>query len=364
MSSIFINNVWGKIMSRREVIRQYVDGIIDGIKLESFRKYAYHHTYSVAEYCNLLALQRGLDTELGYIMGLLHDVYAYKTGSYMYHNISGADMVRVVLRHLDFTDEEKTLIQTAILHHDDIECIQGEYDELLKDADLLHIFIRSGSKSIKKSWENRLETLLTSLNIPVHNKLEVCENSKTNDKPSFERVKLGDIAEDLAGKKIQGLKSDSDFCKIIHYFPEASAFDELINAWCAAFVYHCVILANLELPIRYKPTANTRFACVEAWYQWGRECGFCYYEKDGFNPTRGDILIYDSIIPEANKPQNTPWHDHIGIVLDSDSDHVLVAEGNVNNNNISGILTRKRNSNIGCYIRIPDGYQYHLSEFN
>ena len=89
---------------------------------------------------------------------------------------------------------------------------------------------------------------------------------------------LGDIAERLARKEIVGERLDADFMKIINHFPEASSFDELTHAWCAAFVYHCCILAGLPLPIRNAPTAarasNYRFACVMAWYEWGleREC--------------------------------------------------------------------------------------------
>ncbi len=35
-----------------------------------------------------------------------------------------------------------------------------------------------------------------------------------------------------------------------------------------------------------------------------------------------------------------------------------VAEGNVGNRNVSGIVERKRDGTIGCYIRIPENYQY------
>nr|WP_252187525.1 CHAP domain-containing protein [Anaeromonas gelatinilytica] len=146
--------------------------------------------------------------------------------------------------------------------------------------------------------------------------------------------------------------------KIIKYYPEITAFDELIYAWCAAFVYHCAILAGLDIPIRYKPMANTRFACVEAWLEWGKKNEFCLHEKDGFTPSRGDIIIYNNIIPPENKPENTPWYDHIGILLSVDSENIIVAEGNIDNKNISGIICRNRNERIGCYVRIPDNYEY------
>jgi hypothetical protein len=169
---------------------------------------------------------------------------------------------------------------------------------------------------------------------------------------------MGDIAEILAHKHINGIETDTDYMKIIRYYPEDSAFNELNHAWCAAFVYHCAVIAGLELPIRYKPLANTRFACVEAWLKWGEDNHFNFWEKDGFTPSKGDIVIYNNIIPLENKPANTPWYDHIGIILDNNNDTITVAEGNIDNRNISGIVTHKHNENIGCYLRIPDKYEY------
>jgi hypothetical protein len=151
--------------------------------------------------------------------------------------------------------------------------------------------------------------------------------------------------------------------RIIRYFPEETAFDELKNNWCAAFVYHCCLEAGLSLPIRVPHTANkiagSRFAGVGAWYEWGMDNKFCLYEKDGFEPERGDILIYNNVIPNEDKAENSLWHDHIGVVISSDGDSLMVAEGNVGNKNVSGIVRRKRDDKIGCYIRIPTDYSYN-----
>ena len=162
----------------------------------------------------------------------------------------------------------------------------------------------------------------------------------------------------LAGKNIRGEKTDDFFLDIIRYYPEASAYDELTSAWCAAFVYHCALLAGITLPIRYAPSVPLRFACVGAWYEWGTRHKLCYYAKDGFVPAKGDIVIYDNIIPPENKPEGKPWYDHIGVVLSYDNDGLTVAEGNVDNKNISNIMKRKADNTVGCYIRIPNGYEY------
>ena len=103
----------------------------------------------------------------------------------------------------------------------------------------------------------------------------------------------------------------------------------------------------------------SRFNSVRGWYDWGIENGFCYYEKDGFVPARGDIVIYNNIVPIEHKEENNAWHDHIGIVLSLDGNSLMVAEGNADNKNASDIVKRKRDNTIGCYIRIPNDYVYN-----
>jgi hypothetical protein len=54
----------------------------------------------------------------------------------------------------------------------------------------------------------------------------------------------------------------------------------------------------------------------------------------------------------------TLWHDHIGIVLSCESEFLVVAEVNINNQNVSRVIKRKRDNTIGCFLRIPDDYKY------
>lgn len=187
-------------------------------------------------------------------------------------------------------------------------------------------------------------------------------SQETFKNKQFNQMQVGDIAEELAKKKIVGAKDDFDYMEIIRYYPEQYAFDELKNAWCAAFVYHCCIKAGLTLPLRTPNnavmTANYRLVCVFAWYDWGMEKGYCYFEKDGYVPKRGDIVIYNNIIHKDYKPENSTLCDHIGIVIGCNKDTLMVAEGNVNNKNVSGIVERLRDETIGCYISIPCDYEF------
>ena len=123
---------------------------------------------------------------------------------------------------------------------------------------------------------------------------------------------------------------------------------------CAAFVCHCCVEAGLELPIRY-PGVSIRFAGVGAWLEWAKLCGF-YSDGADIKPQKGDIVIYDNVIPPDKKPADSPWHDHIGIVLTAGPDTLEIAEGNAGNGNVSGIVRRNRHERIGGLVRIPDGY--------
>lgn len=343
-------------MESMRQIQAYINGILSQIEVDAQREAAYRRTYGVAQYCALLAAQRGLRTELAYAAGLLHNAYEYRTGSRMCLGQNGAEMVRVALRKIDLSADEKILIQSAIYHHEDKAHVHDEYDEVLKDADLLQCLPNGAHMQIHESALPRLENVLKSLNLPPYEKPQKNSTHDEGDRSAFRRSCMVDTARTVAGKNVQGQKNDADFLSMIRYFPEATAYDEFLYAWCAAFVYHCALEAGLVLPIRHRPNSNTRFACVGAWLKWGQERGFCFFEKDGFSPLSGDIVIYNNIIPKEKKPENTPWYDHMGIVLAVEPFGLKVAEGNVGNGNVAGIVERTRDETIGCYLRIPDGY--------
>lgn len=345
-------------MNKIDLVKTYVDGIISGMPSNGMQKYAYTHTYGVAQCCTLLALKRGLDPKLAYVSGLLHDIYAYKTGSYLCHSQSGAEMVRVAFKHEmnnAFTDDEKMIILSAIYHQSNKELVHDAYDEVLKDADVLQPVLNNGCTQIHYLAAPRLERILKEFGFSAEP--ETYSVEPTTEKQYFNRGLFADAAQQLAQLQICGEKTDSNFMEIIRYYPEVSAFDELKNAWCGAFVYHCALKAGMALPIK-QPPADCRFAGVGAWVQWGRENGFCLYDKDGFVPGKGDIVIYNGIVPKENKTEDSLWHDHIGIVLSCEGEQLTVAEGNIDNNNVSGLIQRDRGEKIGCFVRIPDGYVY------
>jgi uncharacterized protein len=126
-------------MDRIERVRQVVDEILRAQADEEWRRFGFVHLYGVSHFCALLALKRGLDVELGTIAGMLHDLWAIKTGDPTDHGRRGAPLAREILSGLDcFAEGEMATICQAVAHHREKGEVHGAYDELLKDADVLH----------------------------------------------------------------------------------------------------------------------------------------------------------------------------------------------------------------------------------
>lgn len=67
-----------------------------------------------------------------------------------------------------FSEDERKIILSAIFHHSDKKHIHDEYDELLKDADVLQHFLFSDNWHIHYDRELRLNKVLSELSIEKH----------------------------------------------------------------------------------------------------------------------------------------------------------------------------------------------------
>ncbi len=153
-------------MSRLKELREYVDKKINKIDDADKRISATAHLYGVSLAAQMLAKKRGLDPELAAMAGMLHDMHAYKKGSYDDHAHLGADLARKILGKLDLTTPEETdIICSAIYHHDDKASIDGPMDELLKDADVFDHCFKDASKAIKEKEQKRYDALCKELGI-------------------------------------------------------------------------------------------------------------------------------------------------------------------------------------------------------
>ena len=147
-------------MSRLKELRKYVDAEINKMENVKKRTGAIAHLYGVSLAGTMIAKKRGFDPELVSMAAMLHDLHAYKTGSYDDHAHKGAELARTILKELNLTDESETeKICSMIYHHDDKLVIDSPLDEVLKDADVIHHCMNDLSKEIKEKEVKRFESL-------------------------------------------------------------------------------------------------------------------------------------------------------------------------------------------------------------
>lgn len=92
-------------MSRLKELRKYVDAEINKIEDTDKRTSAIAYLYGVSLAATMIAKKRGLDPEIASMAAMMHDLHAYKTGSYDDHAHKGADLAREILVELKLTDE-------------------------------------------------------------------------------------------------------------------------------------------------------------------------------------------------------------------------------------------------------------------
>ncbi len=147
-------------MGRLKELRKTVDARLLKIEDDDKRTGAVVHLYGVSLAAQMIAKKRGLDPELSAMAAMLHDLYAYESGSYTDHAHKGADLAREILDELRLTSEEETdVICSAIWHHDDKGIVDEPMDEVLKDADVIHHCMNDLSKPVKEKEQARYDSL-------------------------------------------------------------------------------------------------------------------------------------------------------------------------------------------------------------
>lgn len=155
-------------MGRLKELRKYVDQELLTVEDLDTRKSAFVHLYGVSLAATLIAEKRGENTELACMAAMLHDLYAYKSGSYDDHAHKGAELARTILGELKLTNPEETdKICSAIYHHDDKLTVDAPFDEVLKDADVMHHTMNDLSKPIKEKEQARYEKLRSEFGLPA-----------------------------------------------------------------------------------------------------------------------------------------------------------------------------------------------------
>ncbi len=147
-------------MSRLKELREYVDNELNRMTDAGKRISATAHLYGVSLAAAMIARKRGLDPEIASMAAMLHDLHAYRTGSYDDHAHKGANLARKILNELNLTDTAETdMICSAIYCHDDKLEADGPMDEVLKDADVIHHCMNDLSKPVKEKEQARFDKL-------------------------------------------------------------------------------------------------------------------------------------------------------------------------------------------------------------
>ena len=147
-------------MSRVKDLQKQVHKILKGMDDNQKRAAAIAHLHGVSLAAVMLAKKRGENPELAAMAGLLHDLYAYKSGSYEDHAHRGAGYARQLLSEMGITTVEETeMICSAIWHHDSKAEVDAPMDEVLKDADVIHHSLGDPTKEVKAHEQERYNKL-------------------------------------------------------------------------------------------------------------------------------------------------------------------------------------------------------------
>ena len=147
-------------MSRIKDLEKKVYNILENIEDNEKRAKAVAHLHGVSLAAVIIAKKRGQDSELAAIAGLLHDLYAYKSGSYEDHAHRGADYAKEILDEIKLTSPEETkIICSAIWNHDSKSEVDAPMDEVLKDADVLDHSLADPTKAVKEHEQARYSKL-------------------------------------------------------------------------------------------------------------------------------------------------------------------------------------------------------------
>ncbi|GHU76221.1 hypothetical protein FACS1894188_08420 [Clostridia bacterium] len=123
-------------------VRNEVDILVSKVIPKDQISYFTYHLYTVSCFCNLLALKRGLNPEISAVAGMLHDIHQVVAGTVINHAKLGSEDALVILQALGlYENDEIDTITKAIRSHSNKERLDGQFEELLKDADVMsHCF--------------------------------------------------------------------------------------------------------------------------------------------------------------------------------------------------------------------------------
>jgi HD superfamily phosphodiesterase len=163
----YLNNGRAEDLENRiEILRKYIDEILLNMVDTQERRCGYLHLYGVSQTCAFIALKRNQDVELATMVGMLHDIHSYKTMNTENHAEHGAVLARQILEELSLTTENETdVICSAIRNHSSKAITHSEFDEVLKDADVMQHYLYNPLFPVIEHEKRRLQNLLAEFGI-------------------------------------------------------------------------------------------------------------------------------------------------------------------------------------------------------
>jgi len=149
--------------NRLENLREKINEIIYAKQPDS-ADYFFSHLYGVSKFCALLATRRNLNAELASTAGMLHDIYQITHDKIENHAEEGAKVAEKILRDMKlYSDDEISIISTAISTHSKKRKVHEPFAELLKDADVLDHCMYNPAFPVADKEVERYKKLLTEL---------------------------------------------------------------------------------------------------------------------------------------------------------------------------------------------------------
>lgn len=147
-----------KKLKRVELVRTLVLETLHTTDNTSKKEEALVNLFGVSSFASLLAIRKEQSSEIAAIAGLPHDFYFYKTGLKYFPGPNSADSVRPILRSTQmFTDEELSVILRSIFYQKDNHRVHGPYEEIIKDAILIQMYVQHPEELFSDIEINRLQ---------------------------------------------------------------------------------------------------------------------------------------------------------------------------------------------------------------
>lgn len=156
-----------RVYTRIDTLRKYVDEMLLKNQDDDDRRCGYVHLYGVGMAAALIAYKRGFDPELAEMAGILHDYISYQGMDGPDHAHECEPYVRALLNEMAITtDEETEMICSAVYNHSDKKETHSDFDEIIKDADDMHHWLRNPKEPMYYGKE-RVEKLCREFGLDI-----------------------------------------------------------------------------------------------------------------------------------------------------------------------------------------------------